>query len=36
MPRFAAASGQHQFDTREMLFGRECYENSSLPFFVKC
>ena len=26
VPRFAAASGQRQLDTREMPFGRECYE----------
>ena len=36
VPRFAAASGQRQFDTREMPFGRECYGNSSLLVFVKC
>ena len=36
VPRFAAASGQRQFDTREMPFGRDCYENYSLPVFVKC
>lgn len=26
VPRFAAASGQRQLDTRDMPFGRECYE----------
>lgn len=28
VPRFAAASGQRQFDTRKMPFGRKCCENS--------
>ena len=34
--RFVGATRQGRFATREMPFGRECFENSSLPLSVKC